>query len=105
MLVDKIGDFTAFKDVINKSYEVLVKFEADWCMPCKAMSAIVEELARLNPNVKVVAVDIEGDGMEEALKEYGIKSVPTFIHLKNGNKEGSTSGTVSKDELISLLQG
>lgn len=103
MPITKVDDLEEFQSIISREEKVLVKFEADWCMPCRAMSSVVEEVAKLHPNVKVLAVDIEGEGIDEALVEYGVRSVPTFVHLREGTKVRSTSGTVSKAELSSLL--
>ena len=103
MPVTKVEDIQELQNIISQEERVLVKFEADWCSPCKAMSPVVEEVAKLHPEVKVLAVDIEGDGIDEALTTYGVRSVPTFIHLRSGSKVKSASGTVSKAELASLL--
>jgi thioredoxin 1 len=103
MPVIKVENFQSFQDIVVKEENVLVKFEADWCMPCKAMSSVVEEIANQHPNVKVVAVDIETDGMDDLLTEYNVRSVPTFVRLRKGTKVNSAVGTVSKAELSSLI--
>lgn len=103
MPVTKIDDFQSFSEEINSTENVLVKFEADWCMPCKAMASVVEEVAKQHPDVKVLAVDIDGEGMEEAIKKFGVRSVPTFVRVRQGDSVRSTCGTVSKAELASLL--
>lgn len=103
MPITKIDDFQLFAELIASTERVLVKFEADWCMPCKAMTSVVEEVAKQHPDFKVVAVDIDGEGMEEAIKTYGVRSVPTFVHVRQGSTVRSTSGTISKAELASLL--
>lgn len=103
MSVTKINDFKSFAEFVSSSEKLLIKFEADWCMPCKAMASVVEEVAKQHPDFKVVSVDIDGEGMEEAIKKYNIKSVPTFVHVRQGSTISSTSGTVSKDELNSLI--
>jgi thioredoxin 1 len=104
MPITKIDDFQSFQAEIESAERILVKFEADWCMPCRAMASIVEEVAKQYPDVKVVAVDIDGEGMEKALEKYKVKAVPTFVHLKSGTATKSTSGTISKDELSTFLR-
>lgn len=105
MPVIQVDDFKAFQDIVVKEENVLVKFEADWCMPCKAMSSVVEEIANQHPNVKVLAVNIETDGMDDILVEYNVRSLPTFVHLHKGTKVNSACGTISKAELSSLITG
>jgi len=68
MPVTKIETFQSFQDEVESAERVLVKFEADWCMPCRAMASVIEEIAKQHPNVKVVAVDVDGDGMEPVLQ-------------------------------------
>lgn len=103
MPVTKIDDLKSFQDVISREERILVKFEADWCMPCRAMSSVVEEIANQHPDVKVLAVDIEGEGLDEVLVQYGVRSLPTFISLRSGTKIGSACGTISKAELSTLI--
>lgn len=105
MPVTKVDDFRSFQDIISVEENVLVKFEADWCMPCKAMASVVEEVAKQHPSVKVLAVNIEGEGMEEAIEKYKVRAVPTFVRLRGGVQIKSTSGTATKAELASLVQG
>lgn len=103
MPVTKIDDLKSFQDVISREERILVKFEANWCMPCRAMSSVVEEIANQHPDVKVLAVDIEGEGLDEILVQYEVRSLPTFISLRSGTKVGSACGTISKAELSTLI--
>lgn len=104
MSVTKVVDFASFKkEVASTNDKVLVKFEADWCMPCEAMNAVVEDVAKRHPEVKVVTVDIEGEGIDSILVEYGVRSLPTFIRLENGKIVKSAAGTLTKAELSKLL--
>lgn len=104
MPITKVDNFQSFLSELEGEEKVLVKFEAEWCMPCRAMSSVVEEIANQNPDLKVIAVDIEGEGMEEALRRYGVRSVPTFVHLRSGAAVRSAAGTVSRAELSSLVE-
>jgi len=104
MSVTKVGDFQSFQKEVEDSEDALVKFEADWCMPCRAMAPIIEELAKQNPGVKVITVDVEGEGMEPVLEKYKVRAVPTFIRIRRGSAPKMACGTISKDELYSLLK-
>jgi thioredoxin 1 len=104
MPVTKVEDFQSFQSEVECAEKVLVKFEADWCLPCRAMASVIEEIANKHPDLKVVAVDVDGEGMEPVLKKYGVRAVPTFVHVRRGTTIRSTSGTVSKAELSSLVE-
>lgn len=105
MRVKKVESFSEFKDIVAVENKVLIKFEADWCMPCKAMASVVEEVAKQHPDVRFIAVDIESEGMDELLLEFEVRSLPTFVHLEEGNKTDSVCGTISKTELSSFVGG
>jgi tRNA G46 methylase TrmB len=68
------------------------------------MATVVEEIAKQNPDLKVVSVDVDGDGIEPVLKKYGVRAVPTFVHLRGGATVRSASGTISKADLSSLIK-
>ena len=61
------------QEVINESGTVLIDFYATWCMPCKVMSPIIEEIAKEHKEIKVVKIDI--DRNEELAIKYNIMSV------------------------------
>jgi thioredoxin 1 len=84
---------------------VLIKFEADWCFPCKAMTPIVEDFAKNNPHIKVMSVDIEGDGIHNILGKFEVRSVPTFIRTRNGSTIKRMVGAVSRGELSTMVDG
>lgn len=104
MPVTKIKNFQSFQNEVENADKVLVEFEAEWCLPCRAMVSVVEEIAKQHPDVKVVAVDVDGDGMEPILQKYGVRTVPTFVHVRGGTSIRSVSGNISRAELSSLLR-
>jgi len=61
---------------------VLVDMYADWCGPCKMIAPIIEELAKEVTDAKVVKVDV--DASPEIGAKFQVRSIPTFILLKDG---------------------
>ncbi len=105
MSIKHISDVKAFQEEVDSSDNILIKFEADWCNPCKAMSPIVEDFAKNNPQLKVISVDIEGEGIYDVLIKYGIRSVPTFVRLKAGAAVRTATGTITRTELLTFAEG
>ena len=92
-----------FEEEVEKSNKtVLVDFYADWCMPCKMMSPIIEEIAGENiDNLKVGKVNC--DENPELAEKYGIMSIPTILIFKNGKVEKSLIGVNSKEQVLDAI--
>ena len=87
------------KEVLNCSGVVLVDFWAEWCGPCKMLAPVLEEMADEYKQVKFVNVD---ENNELAIK-FGIRSIPTMMIFKNGEKVDQLVGLKQKNELVGKL--
>ncbi len=90
-------------EVLNSTIPVLVDFWAEWCMPCKMLSPIVEEISQeLSDKLKVVKVNV--DENPDLATSYGIQAIPTLLVFKDGNVVGEIVGYVSKKALRDKLE-
>jgi thioredoxin len=93
-----------FESVISSATEpVLVDFWATWCAPCRMLAPVVEEIA--NENVgkfKIAKVDV--DNAPEISAKFGIRSIPTLLFFKNGEKKDQTVGVTGKAEIVRRLE-
>ena len=64
----------------SKSRLVLVDFYADWCMPCKYLSPILERLAE-EGNFLLAKLNIDGSPEEAA--SMRVEGVPTVVFFRN----------------------
>lgn len=91
------------KEVLKSEIPVLVDFWASWCMPCKMMTPVVEEIEKEMQNtVKVCKINI--DEQADLAIQYGVMSIPTFLVFKEGKVTNKTVGVQEKQELIKILQ-
>ncbi|EDR22855.1 thioredoxin-1, putative [Entamoeba dispar SAW760] len=90
MSVEHINSLLSFNKFISSHPNVLVDFFATWCGPCKMIAPYFEELARTNPSIKFVKVDV--DQGADIAQRYGVHSMPTFILFKNGQEYDRFSG-------------
>ena len=85
------------------SKPILMDFFADWCVPCKRMGPILEELKkRMGDSVEIRKINVD-DHMAEA-QSYHISVVPTLIIEKDGIVIQKFQGVVEADTLESVLR-
>ena len=81
----------------------LLKFYADWCMPCKVMTKTMERIAD-QITVPVENIDIDNEDNAELVKKYGIRTIPSFILLDdNGFEEKRNVGSMTGEKLIEFI--
>lgn len=91
-------DFT--KEVLESDLPVLVDFWAPWCMPCRMMSPILDELAvSMAGQIKVVKVNTEETENQSLAAQYQIQSIPNMKLFKGGEVIAEFVGMRSKESL------
>jgi thioredoxin 1 len=88
-----------FDDEISKSdIPILVDFWAQWCMPCKKLAPILDEVSQeYDGKIKFAKLNVE-EGQSTASR-FGIMSVPTIVIFKDGKIHDQMVGLVAKEEL------
>jgi thiol-disulfide isomerase/thioredoxin len=76
-------------------------FTADWCSPCKKVKPIVEELNREQIIAKFFMID--ADIESEMVSDFEVKSVPTFVLIRDNKEVSRTTGAKTKEELLSFI--
>ena len=88
-----------YQQEITKSEKpVLLDFYADWCMPCKALTPILEEMAGEYDKVKICRIDAEKHADLSMI--YGIISVPVLVLIKGDKEIARKMGVCEKQDLI-----
>jgi len=88
--VNHLPSDAVFDAVISIAQNVIVKFGANWCGPCRQITPVLEDLAKNYPDVLVVEVNI--DQFPQFKSRYGFRSIPAIFLLKNGEKTSRTIG-------------
>jgi thioredoxin 1 len=81
---------------------VLVDFWASWCMPCKLMVPVLNELAEETEG-KVTIAKLNVDESKVSASKFSVRSIPTLILFKNGKEIHRFVGVKSKDYLLKEL--
>lgn len=89
-------------DSTISSGTVLVDFWAIWCMPCKLLAPVIQEIAEeLGDSIKTAKVDVDAEG--ELALLYGVMSIPTVILFKDGQEFKRFIGVQPKDVYMEAL--
>lgn len=72
----------------------IIKFQASWCEPCKTMSALLQ-----GEDVGVPIEEIDIDENQDLAVEYGIRSVPTLVFVREGMAGDRLIGVKSVAEI------
>jgi len=80
--MEKISD-NNYEDLIKNTKILIVKFEADWCGPCKMLSPILEEISNdYGDKIKVVSCNV--DENPKSASKFSIRNIPTVLFFKAG---------------------
>lgn len=102
---DQIAHLTDknFADAVEKdSSPILVDFWAEWCMPCRALAPVIDELAtEFRGKVRFAKVNV--DECKDVPAKFGIRGIPTLILFHEGKKVNELVGNQPKDKIRSML--
>lgn len=91
-----------FEEIIGGDDLTIIDFSATWCMPCRLLAPILEQVADERTDVNFFNLDI--DENEDIAKRYRIFSVPTLMAFKQGKMIDSLVGLNSFDEIMEFVQ-
>lgn len=82
---------------------VLVDFFATWCMPCRMMAQILEDVAEeLAGKAKIIKVDV--DESPNLAKQFGVMSIPTLVIFKDGEEQEKHIGVWQYEDCTDAIK-
>ena len=90
------------EEVLQSDVPVLVDFWASWCMPCKMLTPVIEELAGEAEGYKVGKVNVDEE--PELARQYNVMSIPTVLVFKGGQVVKQSVGVQPKEALEDMVR-
>ncbi len=106
----EVDPHSAIKELNDKNFQsqvksgvTLVDFWAAWCMPCKMMAPILNDVATdIGDTATVAKLDVETNRAASAT--YGVRNIPTMILFKNGKEVNRFVGVKQRDFLVKEIR-
>ena len=100
----KAETFTAeqIQTLISANKLVLLDFHTQWCIPCKKMIPVIDELKK-DFEGKIIFQTLDADANKSIAENYKVVSVPTYILLKDGKEVYRKTGLTPKEDMTSAF--
>lgn len=83
----------------NNSF--VIDFYADWCAPCQAVKPMFEKASQEFGNVNFFKVNV--DKNQRIVSEFGVRSLPTIVFVRNGEEVERITGMTYEEKLKEKL--
>ena len=98
------GTLENFKELVEtKDKVIIVDFYAEWCGPCRGLSATIDAIALKYDNIMIIKVDVDKNGEIGRGAPYNVRGIPQMFFIKNGEVRQKTVGIQSMENISSLI--
>jgi thioredoxin 1 len=102
---EKIMDYETHKEgwVFNGDKPAIIDFYADWCMPCKTLTPILEDLEKFYDG-KIDLYKIDTEEQNELASMFGIRNIPSVLFIPKEGEPQMTVGVLSKNKFVEVIE-
>ena len=98
-----VGNHNFKEEVLESQIPVIADFWAEWCVPCKMVEPILEEMAEeYSGKIKIAKINVDENG--EIASQFNIVSIPTLLLFKDGNIVKKQIGAVPRHIIENMIK-
>jgi len=101
--IDKVFNFEENKEwTFAGDKPAIIDFYADWCMPCKMVAPILDELSdEYEGKVDIYKINTEEE--QELAGLFGVQSIPSILFIPKDGQPQMSQGAMPKDSFIKAI--
>lgn len=80
----------------------LLQFYAEWCQPCRMMMPVIASIQQKQYDwLTIKQIDVDAESI--IANQFNIRSIPTFVAIKNNKEVWRKAGMINENELLEIL--
>lgn len=91
-------DSAQFNELRESGAKIVVDFYADWCGPCRMMAPVMDEVESEMADSDITFVKINADEERDLCGDFGVRGIPTFAMISEGEIVDRFTGVRGKNE-------
>jgi len=89
--------------LLSKRAPILLEFGRGWCIPCKYMKPILEEMSKAYSG-KAIVMTVDMDANKNLVRDFRIRMMPTQVFLSPDGKEFfRNEGTLEREQIMQVF--
>lgn len=98
----EISDATFEAEVVRSPVLTIVDLWAEWCVPCKNLAPILDQIAEdYRGKIRVAKLDV--DANPAIPEQFHVTGIPTLLVFNHGQLVQTIVGFLPKDRLVQKL--
>ncbi|MEY9138522.1 thioredoxin 1 [Bradyrhizobium diazoefficiens] len=97
-----LTDTTFVEAIEGAAKPIVIKFEAKWCQPCKAMTPLLNDIEKQRGDVDFYTANVEHCML--VTQRYKVNQIPALLAIDKGVVTAMRTGAGSKAEILQWIK-